>query len=87
MLSVAQNKMIKINARTTVIPFGQKLNPETFATCKSDMILKDNSNSGIVLGNSFSEDGFIGQTFDYMLSNPPFGVERKKVEKFGKPRI
>lgn len=82
MLSVAQNKMIAINTKTTVIPFGQELNPETYATCKSDMILKGNTNSKIVLGNSFSEDGFIGQTFDYMLSNPPFGVEWKKVEKF-----
>jgi len=82
MLSVAQNKMIETNTKTTVIPFGQELNPETFATCKSDMILKGNTNGRIVLGNSFSEDGFTGQTFDYMLSNPPFGVEWKKVEKF-----
>ena len=82
MLSVAQNKLKAINAKTTVIPFGQELNPETYATCKSDMILKGNTNSKIVLGNSFSEDGFYGQAFDYMLSNPPFGVEWKKVEKF-----
>jgi len=82
MLSVAQNKMIATNTKTTVIPFGQELNPETYATCKSDMILKGNTNSKIILGNSFSEDGFTGQTFDYMLSNPPFGVEWKKVEKF-----
>lgn len=88
MLSVAQNKMIEINQRTTVVPFGQELNPETYATCKSDMILKNNTGSKIVLGNSFSEDGFKYRedgskyTFDYMLSNPPFGVEWKKVEKF-----
>lgn len=84
MLSVAQNKMIDTNTKITVIPFGQELNPETYATCKSDMILKGNTNSKIVLGNSFTEDGFKGQTFDYMLSNPPFGVEWKKVEKFVK---
>lgn len=82
MLSVAQNKMQALNATTKVIPFGQELNPETYATCCSDMILKGNTNSRIVLGNSFNEDGFQGQTFDYMLSNPPFGVEWKKVEKF-----
>ena len=82
MLSVAQNKMQALNATTKVIPFGQELNPETYATCRSDMILKGNSNSRIVLGNSFNEDGFKTQTFDYMLSNPPFGVEWKKVEKF-----
>ena len=88
MLSVAQNKMIDTNTKVTVIPFGQELNPETYATCKSDMILKGNMNSEIVKGNSFSEDGFKYKedgakwTFDYMLSNPPFGVEWKKVEKF-----
>lgn len=82
MLSVAQNKMRSLNSTTTIIPFGQELNPETYATCKSDMILKGNNNSKIVLGNSFNEDGFKVQRFDYMLSNPPFGVEWKKVEKF-----
>ena len=81
MLSVAQNKMQALNSTTKVIPFGQELNPETYATCRSDMILKGNTNSRIVLGNSFNEDGFKTQTFDYMLSNPPFGVEWKKVEK------
>lgn len=82
MLSVAQNKIIALSGKTVIVPFGQELNPETYATCKSDMILKGNTNSKIVLGNSFSEDGFFGHTFDYMLSNPPFGVEWKKVEKF-----
>ena len=82
MLSVAQNKVKAINSNTTIIPFGQELNPETYAICKSDMILKGNNNSKIALGNSFSEDDFGWQTFDYMLSNPPFGVEWKKVEHF-----
>ncbi len=88
MLSVAQNKMVATNTKTTVVPFGQELNPETYATCKSDMILKNNTGSKVVLGNSFSEDGFKYRdngdkyTFDYLLSNPPFGVEWKKVEKF-----
>ncbi len=82
MLSVSQNKMRALNSTTTIIPFGQELNPETYATCKSDMILKGNANSKIVLGNSFNEDGFREQKFDYMLTNPPFGVEWKKVEKY-----
>ena len=56
MLSVAQNKMESLNSTTQVIPFGQELNPETYATCRSDMILKGNTNSRIVLGNSFNED-------------------------------
>lgn len=84
MLSVAQNKMRDINNRITVIPFGQELNPETYATCKSDMILKGNTNSKIQLGNSFNKDGFRGEHYDYLLSNPPFGVSWKKVEKFVK---
>lgn len=82
MLSVAQNTINALNSTTKVIPFGQELNPETFATCKSDMILKNNTGSKIVLGNSFNEDGFKEQNFCYMLSNPPFGVEWKKVGKF-----
>ena len=81
MLSVAQNKLTAMNTKISIIPFGQELNPETYATCKADMILKGNTNSEIVLGNSFSEDGFKNQKFDYELSNPPFGVEWKKVER------
>ncbi len=84
MLSVAQNKIHDVNNRITVIPFGQELNPETYATCKSDMILKGNTNSKIQLGNSFNEDGFRGEHYDYLLSNPPFGVSWKKVEKYVK---
>lgn len=84
MLSVAQNKMREINNKITVIPFGQELNPETYATCKSDMILKGNTNSKIQLGNSFNQDGFRGEHYDYLLSNPPFGVSWKKVEKYVK---
>lgn len=84
MLSVAQNKIRDVNNKITVIPFGQELNPETYATCKSDMILKGNTNSKIQLGNSFNKDGFRGEHYDYLLSNPPFGVSWKKVEKFVK---
>lgn len=82
MLSVAQNTLRDRNDKIKVIPFGQELNPETYATCKSDMILKGNDSGNIALGNSFSEDKFSNKTFDYMLSNPPFGVEWKKVQDF-----
>ena len=60
--------------------FGQELNDETYAVCRSDMMLKGQDASHIVPGNSFSEDGHAGRTFDYLLANPPFGVEWKKVE-------
>lgn len=81
MLSVAQNKMRDVNQNIKVIPFGQELNPETYATCKSDMILKGNDSSNVKLGNSFSEDGFKGEKFDYQLTNPPYGVSWKGVEQ------
>jgi len=82
MLSAAQNKIYASNSKITVIQSGQERNPETYATCKSDMIIKGNKDSKIVPGTSFSEDGFKGQTFDYLLTNPPFGVEWKKEETF-----
>ena len=60
--------------------FGEEVNDETYAICRSDMMVKGQDASHIFDGNSFSEDGFPGQTFDYLLANPPFGVEWKKVE-------
>ncbi|HRM70079.1 MAG TPA: class I SAM-dependent DNA methyltransferase, partial [Thauera phenylacetica] len=55
--------------------------PESYAICKADMLIKGQDVRNIVLGNTLSEDGLLGKLFDYMLSNPPFGVEWKKVEK------
>jgi type I restriction enzyme M protein len=81
MLSVAEDHLRSLNERARLEVFGQELNPETYAICRSDMMLKGQDASHIVHGNSFSEDGFAGQTFDYLLANPPFGVEWKKVEK------
>ena len=62
--------------------FGQELNEETYAVCRSDMMLKGQDASHIVQGNSFDADGHAGRQFDYMLANPPFGVEWKSVERF-----
>ena len=59
--------------------FGQELNAETYAICRSDMMLKGQDASHIHFGNSFTEDGEKSRRFDYMLANPPFGVEWKKV--------
>ncbi len=61
--------------------FGQELNPESYAICKADMLIKGQDVGNIVFGNTLSDDGLPGKRFDYMLSNPPFGVEWKKVEK------
>lgn len=82
MLSVAEEHIRSHNAGARLEAFGQELNEETYAICRSDMIIKGQDAANIVLGNSFSEDGFKGRTFDYMLANPPFGVEWKKIEDF-----
>lgn len=80
MLSVAEDHIRSLNSGARLEAFGQELNEETYAICRSDMIIKGQDAANIVLGNSFSDDGFKGRTFDYMLANPPFGVEWKKVE-------
>ena len=81
MLSVAGEYLRELNPGAHLEAFGQELNAETYAICRSDMVLKGLKASNIALGNSFSEDHFKGQTFDYLLANPPFGVEWKKVQK------
>jgi type I restriction enzyme M protein len=80
MLSVAEDHLRSLNPQARLEVFGQELNAETYAVCRSDMMLKGQDASHIAYGNSFSEDHFEGQRFDYLLANPPFGVEWKKVE-------
>jgi len=79
MLSVAQERLRELNPQARLETYGQELNPETYAVCRSDMIIKGQDAENIAYGNSFSEDAFEGQRFDYLLANPPFGVEWKKV--------
>jgi type I restriction enzyme M protein len=80
MLSVSEQYLHARNPEARLEVFGQELNAETYAVCRSDMMLKDPENiAHIVRGNSFSEDGHAKQSFDYLLANPPFGVEWKKV--------
>ncbi|QBI22079.1 SAM-dependent DNA methyltransferase [Egibacter rhizosphaerae] len=81
MLSVAEDHLRHLNPEAHLEAYGQELNAETYAICRSDMMLKGQDASRIQLGNSFSDDAFGGLAFDYMLANPPFGVEWKKVEK------
>ena len=80
MLSVAEEYVRELNESARLIAFGQELNPESFAVCKSDLVIKGQDSAGITFGNSFSEDGHPEATFDYCVSNPPFGVEWKNVE-------
>jgi|CZKU01.1.fsa_nt_gi type I restriction enzyme M protein len=81
MLSVAEEYLRELNPDAELKVFGQELNAESYAICKSDMMIKGQNPENIVRGNSFSEDGHGSGKFDYMLSNPPFGVEWKKVQK------
>ena len=80
MLSVAEDHLRDLNPGARLEVFGQELNEATYAICRSDMILKGQDASHITVGNSFSDDGHQGRTFDYLLANPPFGVEWKKVQ-------
>ena len=81
MLSVAEEYLRELNPDAKLEVFGQELNPESYAICKSDMIIKGQNPANIVRGNSFDQDGHADQRFDYMLSNPPFGVDWKNVQK------
>ncbi|WP_191057594.1 type I restriction-modification system subunit M [Geminicoccus harenae] len=81
MLSVAGEHLLEHNPAARLTMFGQELNDESYAICKADMLIKGQDVRNIVAGNTLSDDGHAGQKFDYMLSNPPFGVEWKKVEK------
>ncbi|MBN1930177.1 MAG: SAM-dependent DNA methyltransferase [Desulfobacterales bacterium] len=82
MLSVADEYLHELNSSARLELFGQELNPESYAICKSDMLIKGQNPANIKFGNSFSQDGLEDEKFDYMLSNPPFGVDWKKAQKF-----
>jgi len=81
MLSVAEEYVRQLNTDANLHVFGQELNPESYAVCNSDMLIKGQEPENIVYGNSFTQDGFDSERFDYMLSNPPFGVSWAKVEE------
>jgi len=80
MLSVAGEHLASLNPGARLVMYGQELNPESYAICKADMLIKGQDIANIIFGNTLSADGLIGKLFDYMLSNPPFGVEWKKIE-------
>lgn len=81
MLSVGQNILANINPNAKLVLFGQELNDESYAICKADMLIKGQNPKNIARGNTLSADGFANERFDYMLSNPPFGVDWKKVQE------
>ena len=81
MLSIAEEHLSGQNPDARLVMYGQELNAESYAICKADMLIKGQDISKIIHGNTLSEDGLPGEHFDYMLSNPPFGVEWKKIQK------
>ena len=81
MLAIGSDYLKAMNQTIYVDCYGQELNPMTYATCKSDMLIKGQQYERIFPGNSFTHDGTEGNYFSYMLCNPPFGVEWKKYEK------
>ena len=81
MLSIAGEYLEEHNPQARLTMFGQELNDESYAICKADMLIKGQDVANIMPGNTLSDDGHLHKKFDYMLSNPPFGVEWKKVEK------
>lgn len=81
MLSVAETYLNELNSKAKLEVFGQEINPESYAICKSDMLIKGQNPSNIKFGNTFTVDGLEEEKFDYMLSNPPFGVDWKKASK------
>ena len=79
-LSSGMEYVHELNPKAVMRAFGQELNPESYAICKGDMLIKGQDTSRIKLGNTLSEDQLFADRFDYMLSNPPFGVDWKKIE-------
>ena len=80
MLSIAEMEMKELNSRIRVELFGQELNPESFAICKSDMLVTGHNPENIAYGNTLTQDAHKGKSFHYMLSNPPYGVDWKKYQ-------
>ena len=79
-LSAGMEYVYELNPNTRMLAYGQELNPESYAICKADMLIKGQPVSNIKLGNTLSNDHLYADKFNYMLSNPPFGVDWKKIE-------
>jgi len=79
-LSSGMEYVHELNGDAKMVAYGQELNPESYAICKADMLIKGQEVKNIKLGNTLSNDQLYADKFDYMLSNPPFGVDWKKIE-------
>lgn len=81
MLSVAEEHLKTRNESAVMRLYGQELNDQSYAICKSDMLAKGQDTENIQLGDTLADDKFAGQTFDFCMSNPPYGVDWKASEK------
>jgi type I restriction enzyme M protein len=81
MLSIGEESVVAFNPAARMRLFGQELNPESYAICKADMLIKGQDADNIIFGNTLTDDGHSAAHFDYMASNPPYGVDWKKIEK------
>lgn len=79
-LSAGMEYVHELNPQAVMRAYGQELNPESYAICKADMLIKGQEVGNIKLGNTLSNDHLHADKFDYMLSNPPFGVDWKRIE-------
>jgi type I restriction enzyme M protein len=83
MLTIGKDWVLEnINPQIEIKIYGQELNPQTYSICKSDLLISGENPDHIRLGSSLGEDGFTGEKFDYMITNPPFGVSWKSEEEF-----
>jgi type I restriction enzyme M protein len=87
MLSVAEERILELNPEARLTLYGQEINDQSYAICKSDMIVKGQDAGNIRLGDTLADDLFAGQTFDYCLSNPPYGVDWKASQESIKTHI
>ena len=78
MLGCLTERLQEISAEATLTCFGQEFNPETYAIAKADMLIKGGNASGMMYGDTLSDDAFTGYEFDYIISNPPFGIDWKR---------
>lgn len=81
MLSVAYDHLVEMNPDAKPVLYGQEVNSRSYAMCKSDMVIKGQGVDNIYNGDTLTDDGFHGEHFDFLLSNPPFGVEWKTQQK------
>ncbi|AJG93755.1 hypothetical protein BG03_4160 [Bacillus cereus] len=77
MLSAMSERLLALDSEADITTFGQELNPQTYAIAKADTMIRGGDPANMALGSTLSNDQFSGYTFDYCISNPPFGIDWK----------